>query len=73
MSGNFNAKHSSKAAFWGSVVSMKKAVKWLVLGIFILSSIGFGIPHTSPGADNPFTPGGAGCKSAVARNTTGCK
>jgi hypothetical protein len=52
---------------------MKKAVKWLVLCIFGLSSVGFGIAQTSPGADNPFTPGGAGCKSAVARNATGCR
>ncbi len=52
---------------------MKKVMKWLVLGFFVSSSIGFAWQQTKPGSDNPFTPGGGGCKSAVARNATGCR
>jgi hypothetical protein len=52
---------------------MKKVMKWLVLAIFVSSSMSFAIVQTKPGADDPIFPGAGGCKSAVARNTTGCK
>jgi hypothetical protein len=49
---------------------MKKVVKWLVLGIFVLSSVGFGIAQTNPGADGGIK-GGCG-KVAVSRYHPGC-
>jgi hypothetical protein len=31
---------------------MKKAIKWLVLGIFVVLSIGFAAQQADPGTDN---------------------
>jgi hypothetical protein len=42
---------------------MKKVVKWLLLGIFVLSSTSFAFQQTKVGSDNPPTPGG-GCRCA---------
>jgi hypothetical protein len=50
---------------------MKKAMKWLVISIFISSFVGFAVAQPIFPRDNP-TPPGSGCKNTLTRYTPGC-
>ena len=54
---------------------MKKAMKWLVISIFISLFVGFAVAQPLfPSRDNPTPPGAgsSGCKSSSARHVAGC-